>query len=116
VATAHAAEAKRFYGTTLGLTLVEDTRYALVFQTGANSLRVQKVQSVTTPPYTVIGWAVDDMNSTVTALTGNGVTFERFPGLAQDPAGVWTTPDGSKVAWFRDPDGNLLSITEHATP
>jgi catechol 2,3-dioxygenase-like lactoylglutathione lyase family enzyme len=70
----------------------------------------------TLAPYTTLGWVVRDIASVIEALVGRGVTFERFAGLPQDRLGIWRTPDGAQVAWFRDPDGNLLSITEDASP
>jgi hypothetical protein len=64
-------------------------------------------------PWTVLGWAVPDIEATLAELAGRGVAGLRFENLPQDEQGIWTTPDGSKVAWFHDPDGNTLSITQH---
>jgi catechol 2,3-dioxygenase-like lactoylglutathione lyase family enzyme len=115
-ATADPPEARRFYEGILGLRLVEDGPFALVFAAGSTSLRVQKVAVVTAAAYTSLGWEVEDISAAVEALSKRGVHFERFPGLSQDEAGVWRTPGGSSVAWFRDPDGNTLSLTQHAAP
>jgi catechol 2,3-dioxygenase-like lactoylglutathione lyase family enzyme len=113
VGTTKPAEAKRFYEQCLGLQLLEESPFALVFVSGNTTVRVQKVQALATPPYTSLGWEVKDIASTVLHLTSKGVEFQYFEGLPQDEAGIWRTPDGSQVAWFRDPDGNTLSLTEH---
>jgi len=113
-ATTRPREAKEFYEKTLGLRLIEDTPYALVFAAGATTIRVQKVQVVMVSGYTSLGWQVGNIATTVQELSERGVEFQRFEGLPQDEAGIWRTPDGSGVAWFRDPDGNTLSITEFA--
>ena len=113
VATAHPNEARQFYGTKLGLKLVEEGPYALVFTANESQLRVQKVASVANIPYTALGWSVTDIVGTARWLLKQGVGLERYEGLTQDELGIWRTPDGSSVAWFRDPDGNTLSITEH---
>jgi catechol 2,3-dioxygenase-like lactoylglutathione lyase family enzyme len=114
VATTQPAEARRFYEHSLGLELLEESPFALVFASGGNTVRVQKVQAVATPPYTSLGWAVDDIAATVRQLGSRGVTFQRYEGLPQNDEGIWRTPDGSQVAWFRDPDGNTLSLTQYA--
>ena len=75
-------------------------------------LRVQKVQKVSPPPFTVLGWEVSSIRKTITTLAKAGVTFERYSFLDQDEAGVWVAPSGTKIAWFKDPDGNLLSLAE----
>ncbi len=111
-ATSNPDRAKAFYRDSLGLTLLEDTPFALVFDANGTTLRIQKVQAVQAQGYTSLGWAVVDINAVLQALVGRGVVFERFAGLPQDDAGVWRAPSGAQVAWFKDPDGNLLSITE----
>jgi catechol 2,3-dioxygenase-like lactoylglutathione lyase family enzyme len=113
-ATTQPEVATKFYRDVLGLKLVQDTPFALVFDAHGTMLRVQKVQSVTPAGYTVLGWEVDDIGASAGGLTKKGVCFERYEGLPQDASGVWTTPDGSKVAWFKDPDGNTLSLTQFA--
>lgn len=112
VATADAARARSFYRDVLGLRLVGDEPFALVFESGGTSLRVQKVTTVTPPPYTVLGWSVSDIEATMERLRAGGVRFEAFGLPGQDTSGVWTAPDGARVAWFKDPDGNLLSLTQ----
>jgi catechol 2,3-dioxygenase-like lactoylglutathione lyase family enzyme len=104
--------AKKFYKGILGLRFVEDTPFALIFDAGGTMLRVSKVDSLTPAPFTVLGWKVADIRRTVEALTKKGVTFERYKSMPQDEAGVWTTPDGNRIAWFKDPDGNTLSLTQ----
>src|SRR5690349_18622216 len=106
--------AKQFYGGTLGLPLLsEEPPFALVFN--ANGIMLRLVMAKELPPRfgTALGWRVKDIASAVAELSAAGVTFERYPGMAQDQMGIWTTPTGSKVAWFKDPDGNLLSVSEH---
>ncbi|MCB9682213.1 MAG: VOC family protein [Alphaproteobacteria bacterium] len=110
VATSQPDVARAFYRDTLGLTLVEDGPFALVFDGGGTVLRVQKVQQVVAPPYTSIGWRVADIEATVQALTDKGVVFARYPGMPQDALGIWDAPGGAKVAWFKDPDGHTLSL------
>jgi catechol 2,3-dioxygenase-like lactoylglutathione lyase family enzyme len=107
--------AKQFYRDTLGLTLVsEELPFALVFDACGTTLRVTVVQNVAAAPYTVLGWQVADIAETVRSLQQRRVRFERFPGLNdQHELGVWTAPGGTQIAWFKDPDGNLLSIAQH---
>ena len=112
VATTSPDKAKNFYGEVLGLALKEDGPYALVFAASETSIRVQKVENVNVCGYTVLGWEVEDIALAVNGLVRRGVRFERYPWLEQDDAGIWRTSDGSAVAWFKDPDGNTLSLTE----
>jgi len=114
VTTADPVRARAFYETTLGLTLIDDAPYALVFDANGTRLHVAKVGAVTPATYTVLGWQVSDIVAQVQDLAGRGVGFERFPGIKQDALGIWATDDGDRVAWFRDPDGNVLSVTELA--
>ena len=86
--------------------------FALVFDGGGTVLRVQKVQSFTPHPFTAVGWNVPDIAAEVLALAAKGVTFERYSFFQQDDKGVWTAPDGTGVAWFKDPDGNTLSLAQ----
>ena len=104
--------AKAFYGDVLGLRFQQDSPFAVVFRAGRTMLRVQKVREFTPLPFTALGWKVIDINTTVRDLSQKGVVFERYSGMPQDDVGVWTTPDGAKVAWFKDPDGNVLSLTQ----
>lgn len=116
VGTVDAARAKAFYAGTLGLRLVGEDRFALVFDLEGTRLRVSVVPEVRAAGYTVLGWAVPDIRSAVRDLVQRGVVFQHFEGMAQDPDGVWTAPGGARVAWFRDPDGNTLSVTQFSVP
>ncbi len=110
-ATTDAARAQAFYETTLGLRLVAEEPYALVFDANGTMLRVQKVREHTPPPFTALGWEVADIRATIQALVERGVSFERYDFVPQDALGVWDA-GGALVAWFKDPDGNLLSLTQ----
>jgi catechol 2,3-dioxygenase-like lactoylglutathione lyase family enzyme len=113
VATTQAERAKQFYSDVLGLKLIEDGWYALVYMAGGTRLHIQKVKEFTPQPFTAIGWTVADIAATAAGLAKKGVKFERYKGMEQDAAGTWTTPDRvAKVCWFKDPDGNTLSLTE----
>jgi catechol 2,3-dioxygenase-like lactoylglutathione lyase family enzyme len=112
VATGDPARARAFYGDTLGLELVEETPFAVVFRAGDTMLRVTVVEAVVVAPYTVLGWAVADIAARVRELSERGVAFERYAGLEQDGLGVWRSPSGARIAWFKDPDGNTLSLTQ----
>ena len=112
VATRDAASARKFYEGTLGLRCVHEDPFAIVFDVGGTMLRVQKVQDLTPATYTALGWEVADIAAAIRELTKKGVRFERFPGMPQDELGAWTSPAGAKIAWFKDPDGNTLSLTQ----
>lgn len=112
VATTDATRAIGFYRDKLGLTLVEDSPFALEFDAGGTMVRIQKVEGLTPHPFTALGWRVDDIATAVALLAAAGVVVETFPGIGQDEIGVWSAPSGAKVAWFKDPDGNILSLTE----
>jgi len=110
VATRDAAAARKFYERTLGLKCVSEDPFAIVFDVGGTMLRVQKVQELTPAKYTALGWDVADIATRIRELTQKGVRFERFPGVPHDELGVWTSPAGAKIAWSKDPDGNILSV------
>lgn len=112
VATSKPESAKSFYEQTLGLRLVSDDAFAIVFDANGVMLRIQKVQEHTPPPYTVLGWDVADIHESVNELSGRGIRCERYEWLEQDESGVWLAPSGAKIAWFKDPDGNTLSLTQ----
>ena len=112
VCTTDPARARHFYGEVLGLAMKADEEFALVFEANGTMLRVQKVKEVPPPRATVLGWKVEDIEAAAQRLTRKGVEFMRVDGLPQDEIGIWTAPDGTKVAWFKDPDGNILSLTE----
>jgi catechol 2,3-dioxygenase-like lactoylglutathione lyase family enzyme len=113
-ASADLRQARAFYEQVLGLRLVEQNNFACVFDANGTMLRVTALAEVARPGYTVLGWRVPDIAATVRGLTARGVAFLRYDGMDQDENGVWTTPAGDKVAWFADPDGNVLSLTQFA--
>jgi catechol 2,3-dioxygenase-like lactoylglutathione lyase family enzyme len=112
VATRDLARSARFYGELLGLRLIETTEFANVYEVGGTQLRVTLVEALAGAPYTVLGWRVDDVSATIRSLQDAGVRFERYEGMEQDDEGVWEAPGGSLIAWFRDPDGNTLSLQQ----
>lgn len=112
VATADPARSKRFYQDTLGLRLVSDDQFAIAFDCAGIELRIQKLEHFQPHTFTALGWQVPDIRAAVQGLAKRGVSCERYAHLAQDDLGVWLAPSGTKVAWFKDPDGNLLSLTE----
>jgi len=113
VATIDSSRAKAFYRDILGLLLISEDEYALVFDAHGTMLRVAIVGEIVLAPYTVLGWQVNDIDATVRGLAAKGVKFERYPWMEQDEVGIWSAPSGAKVAWFKDPDGNLLSVSQH---
>jgi len=116
LATSNPERAKAFYATTLGLHLVDEDRFALVFDAAGVPLRIQKVSEVRPHPFTSLGWQVRGIRRVITGLVKKGVAFERYAFLEQDEWGVWLAPSGTSVAWFKDPDGHLLSVSENRTP
>lgn len=112
VPTKDSAKARDFYEGVLGLHCVSDDAFALVFNANGIMIRVVKMQQVTPVQYTILGWQVKEIEKVVTRLQEQGVRFERF-GFKQDELGIWIAPSGDKVAWFKDPDGNTLSVSEH---
>jgi catechol 2,3-dioxygenase-like lactoylglutathione lyase family enzyme len=104
--------ARAFYGQVLGLAVTEQNDFACVFDANGTMLRVTAVGEVARAGYTVLGWRVGDITAAARELAARGVSFLRYDGLDQDEDGVWTTPGGDKVAWFADPDGNVLSLTQ----
>jgi catechol 2,3-dioxygenase-like lactoylglutathione lyase family enzyme len=113
VATSDLGRARAFYQDRLGLDLLETTPGADVLDAGGTVLRVTLVEQVVVAPYTVLGWSVPDIERAVDLAADAGVTFRRFDGMDQDDRGIWAAPGGDRVAWFEDPDGNLLSFTHH---
>jgi catechol 2,3-dioxygenase-like lactoylglutathione lyase family enzyme len=110
--TIDAVRAVEFYRDTLGLSLISQDSFAAVFDAHGITLRVTSVPQPLTPqPFTVLGWKVPDIAATVKGLAAAGVKFERYMD-SQDDLNIWTAPGGAKVAWFKDPDGNILSLTQ----
>jgi catechol 2,3-dioxygenase-like lactoylglutathione lyase family enzyme len=114
VATTDLPRARSFYATTLGLPLLSEDPYACVFDAHGTHLRVNLVDQPALAPYTVLGWSVADIALTIGTLAAGGVVFQRFDGMDQDDLGVWRAPGGALVAWFKDPDGHTLSLTQDA--
>ena len=106
--------ARAFFQKTLGLRLTAKDDFALVFESGGTMIRVVKVDDFKPAPYTILGWQVTNLPRTVAILSKRGVVFERFPWLEQDKLGIWAAPGGAQVAWFKDPDGNVLSVSFHS--
>jgi len=114
VPTRDAARARAFYETILGLRFLHDDNFALVFDSNGTTLRIVRAPDFTPFPFTLLGWDVPDIDAAVTILTGKGVTFHRYSFLEQSPNGVWTAPgNAARIAWFPDPDGNTLSLSQH---
>jgi catechol 2,3-dioxygenase-like lactoylglutathione lyase family enzyme len=113
-ATKDAAAAKKFYEDVLGLKLLADEQFAVVFDAGGTMLRVSKVGDFTPHTFTVLGWQVADIRAEIKKLTGLGVVFQQFnlDFIPQDELGIWKAGDKTCVAWFKDPDGNMLSLTQ----
>jgi len=105
--------AKEFYEKALGLPFVADDGFALVFNANGNMLRLVKVPDYQPVQFTILGWEVKDIEKTVKELQKNGVEFQKYPWMPPDPLGIWTAPGGARVAWFKDPDGNVLSVSQH---
>jgi len=113
LATSDAKRAKAFYRDVLKLKFQSEDDFALVFDVaGGVMLRIVRVAEPTIAPYTVLGWQVDDIAAEMRALHRRGVRFQKYKGMSQDKSGVWTSPGGAKIAWFKDPDGNTLSLTQ----
>ena len=113
IATAKPYESRAFYRDVVGLDLIEEAEFSIVLASGETMLRIQKVAEVEPGTDTALGWAVESIDVRIAELTERGVRFERFEGATTDDP-VWVAPDDTKVAWFRDPDGNLLSLTQFA--
>jgi catechol 2,3-dioxygenase-like lactoylglutathione lyase family enzyme len=112
VPTKDPVKARAFYGGLLGLRFVKDDGFALVLDANGIMVRVAKAE-FTPAPFTILGWQVTDIEKVAEELKDKGVHFERFGFFEQDPLGIWTAPTGDKVAWFKDPDGNILSVSQH---
>jgi catechol 2,3-dioxygenase-like lactoylglutathione lyase family enzyme len=111
-ATRDGARAREFYENMLGLPVISEDNFAVVFDANGTMLRLQKVETFTPSPFTALGWEVSNIRVAVSELVARGVTFQKYPWMDQDELGIWSAPSGARVAWFRDPDGNTLSLTE----
>jgi len=106
-------KARAFYEGVLGLRFVKDDGFALVLEANGIMVRAAKMKEVTPAQFTILGWRVSDIEQVVRGLAAKGVHFEIFGFFKQDELGIWTAPTGDKVAWFKDPDGNILSVSQH---
>jgi len=116
IPTNNPAAARAFYERTLGLTFVSADDFAIVFKVGPTQtmLRIICAGNPTPAPFTIFGWESPNIAADIKALTDRGVEFLRFTHFEQDALGIWTAPNGDKVAWFKDPDGNTLSLSKHS--
>jgi catechol 2,3-dioxygenase-like lactoylglutathione lyase family enzyme len=112
VPTTKPEQAKQFYKDILGLKLLSEDSYALEFEAGESLLRVVTVQELTPHSFTILGWNIPDISSTIKSFIDKGIVFEQYGFMKQDGLGIWISPGGSQVAWFKDPDGNVLSLTQ----
>jgi len=112
LATRDAKASRRFYEQVLGLRFLDDNDFALVFDAFGTMLRIQKTPDVVAAPYTAFGLEVFDIAANVAALLDKGVSARRYPGLEHDAQGIWTSPSGAKIAWFADPDGHVVSLSQ----
>ena len=110
LATQDGRRARAFYETTLGFEVLSDDDFALALDAGGTMVRIQKVAAFDPQPFTALGWEVRDIAGAVEELRAAGVAFDRFAGLDQDDRGIWQSPNGARVAWFKDPDGNILNV------
>jgi catechol 2,3-dioxygenase-like lactoylglutathione lyase family enzyme len=113
VPTKDSNRARDFYESKLGFQFVSDDQFALVMQAGDSMIRITKAANFTPAQYTVMGWEVTAIEAVVMWLNGRGVAFEKYPFVEDRKLGIWTTPNGDRVAWFKDPDGNVLSLSQH---
>ena len=113
VPTKDSQKARAFYEGKLGFQFVSDDQFALMMRAGETMIRIAKAKDFTPAPYTVLGWEVRDIEAIVRWLTQRGVVFEKYPFVQDRELGIWTTPGGDKVAWFKDADGNILSVSQH---
>jgi catechol 2,3-dioxygenase-like lactoylglutathione lyase family enzyme len=112
VPTKDPEKARAFYVDVLGLRFIKDDGFAMVLDANGIMVRVARAQ-FTPAQFTILGWQVKNIEKTVAGLQEKGVHFERFGFFEQDALGIWTAPTGDKVAWFKDPDGNVLSVSQH---
>jgi catechol 2,3-dioxygenase-like lactoylglutathione lyase family enzyme len=113
VPTTDSARARAFYEGVLGLRFVKDDGFAMVLDANGIMIRVAKMKEFNPAPFTILGWQVSGIEDVVRSLQEKGVRFEIFGFFKQDELGIWTAPTGDKVAWFKDPDGNVLSVSQH---
>jgi hypothetical protein len=108
------ANARAFYEGKLGFEFVSLDQFALAMRAGENMIRISKSETFKPAQGTVLGWEVDDVRAAVLWLSSRGVVTEKYPFVEDKELGIWTAPSGDQVAWFKDPDGNVLSISRHS--
>ena len=113
IPTKDPTRARDFYELTLGLRFLVDDIFAIVMEAKGHMIRIVHVKEFTPFPFTILGWDVCNIEAEVATLAARGISFKRYQWLEQSEAGVWTAPEGAKVAWFQDPDGNVLSLSQH---
>jgi catechol 2,3-dioxygenase-like lactoylglutathione lyase family enzyme len=113
-ATIHPADAVAFYTKVLGLSLRYEDSFAISLESGGVEVRLQKLEWFAPHSFTTLGWQVSSIADVVERLSRHGVALERYPWLEQDESGIWLAPSGARIAWFKDPDGNLLSVAQYA--
>ncbi|MFZ1131457.1 MAG: VOC family protein [Terriglobales bacterium] len=111
--TKDSARARSFYEGKLGFRFISEDQFALVMRAGETMIRIAKTPDVLPPTYTVLGWEVANIEEVVAWLQRQGVAFEKYPWVPDKESGIWSAPTGDKVAWFKDPDGNVLSVSQH---
>ena|ERR1700690_1682218 len=111
--TTDSKRARSFYEGVLGLRFISEDRFALALESNGNMIRISTSRDFKPAQGTVLGWETTEIEKLVSGLRERGVSFEKFPGMNQDAIGIWTAPGSDKVAWFKDPDGNVLSISQH---
>lgn len=114
VPTKDSQRARSFYEDILGLGFISDDVFALVLNANGTSIRMTKLKEFTPAQYTILGWEVSRIDQVAEDLSKKGVEFQRYEWIQQDNRGIWTSPSGARIAWFKDPDGNVLSISEQA--
>src|SRR3954451_2663463 len=112
IGTRDPEQAKAFYQQTLGLHFVNQDQFAVVFYVNGTMLRITTVPDLVPAKHTILGWDVEEITESIASLRRRGVQFEHYDFLLQDEREIWTSPSGARVAWFKDPDGNLLSLTQ----
>jgi len=106
------SKARAFYEGVLGLEVKEEDAFAIVLDANGTDIRLVDVGAYTPFHFTILGWAVEDITATVSEMRAKGVEFETYDGMDHDELGIWTAPDGARVAWFKDIDGNVLSVSQ----
>ncbi len=112
IPSTHPDKARDFYSRKLGFKLLSEDSYGIDFEANEAKIRVSFVENLIPQPFTVLGWEAEDIVSTIKFLIEKGITFERYTSIEQDDSCIWTAPGGTRVAWFKDPDGNLLSVSD----